>query len=113
MPGGVSRSREVSVQEFLDSLSSKYLAMAAGALMSALFSSDLSKLQAPACLRLWPVCGGGLHGSTACLSGAWDRVGKMWVAGGLALSGNNLVKWVLRISKDPGQILARFKGAGK
>ncbi|WP_321446885.1 hypothetical protein [uncultured Cohaesibacter sp.] len=100
------------MQEFLDSLSSKYLAMAAGALMSALFASDLSKLQ-----RLLAF-GSGLFVAAVCTDPllSYLELGAGWVnvvAGGLALSGNNLVKWVLRISKDPGQILARFKGAGK
>ncbi|WP_319498111.1 hypothetical protein [uncultured Cohaesibacter sp.] len=100
------------MQEFLDSVSAKHLTMIAGALMSALFSADLSKLQRVLAF------GTGLVVASVCtdpLLGYLD-LGAGWVnvvAGALALSGNNLVKWVLRMSKDPSQILARFKGQGK
>ena len=100
------------VQEFFDSVSAKHLTMIAGALMSALFSVDLTRLQRVMAFAtgivVAAVCTDPLLGYLD-LGAGWVNV----VAGALALSGNNLVKWILSMSKDPSQIFVRFKGLGK
>ncbi len=88
------------MQDLLDALGPRHLVMAAGALLSAIYPTDLSLPQ-----RLAAFVAGlfaAYIGTSAAL--AYFELGEAFmplVAGGLALMGNGLVKTALRISRDP------------
>ncbi|MCV6548535.1 MAG: hypothetical protein OIF56_14855 [Cohaesibacter sp.] len=100
------------MQEFFEAISPRHLVMVAGALLAALLSPDLSMIQR--CAAFAAGLFGAYIGTNAALTYfELDQAFVPLVAGGLALTGNNLVKTVLRVSRDPVKFWQNWRNSSK